>query len=321
MSAVGRWWQHVWFERFDPLAVGVYRIFLGSLITVMFVALYPNWQRFYAADGMLSLHDMGSTWLRPDRWSVFYWSDGIIDSRWYWLLGFIAAVGFTVGWMTRLWTVILYVLQTSMIHRNVSVVNGEDLVFRMLLFYSCFAPLHYSLSVDSWLRSRRRGAAHGHSAILPRIWPVRLIQVNVALVYVIAVLYRLGDQAGEWVRGDAIYWSMMSNMWSRCPWPQLFYGRGGLLLSQVITYSTILIELSFPLLVWFRRPKLYVLAAITCLQLGIAVLIPNVMFFTLAMVCAFWVYVPASTLREWMVTLRMLLDRIHRKFSHQQAGS
>jgi hypothetical protein len=64
-----------------------------------------------------------------------------------------------------------------------------------------------------------------------------------------------------------------------------------------------------------------VLAAITCLQLGIAVLIPNVMFFTLAMVCAFWVYVPASTLREWMVTLRMLLDRIHRKFSHQQAGS
>ena len=42
------------------------------------------------------------------------------------------------------------------------------------------------------------------------------------------------------------------------------------------------------------------LAAITCLQIGIAILIPNVTFFTLAMVCAFWVYVPAANIRRWM---------------------
>jgi hypothetical protein len=186
----------------------------------------------------------------------------------------------------------------------VFVVNGEDLVFRMLLFYSCFAPLNYSLSVDSWLRNRRRASIpNRRPSQLPRIWPVRLIQVNVALVYVIAVLYRLGDPSREWIRGDAIYWSMMSNMWSRCPWPWLFYGARGLLLSRIITYSTLLIEFSFALLVWFRRPKFYVLAAITYLQIGIAILIPNVTFFTLAMVCAFWVYVPASTLRRKIASL------------------
>jgi hypothetical protein len=271
----------------------------------MFVALYPHWQRFYAADGILSLRDMGSFWLRPDPWSVFYWTDGILNSRWYWVLGFIAALGFTIGWMTRLCTIILYVLQTSMIHRNPSVVNGEDLVFRMLLFYSCFAPLHYSLSLDSWLYNRRKTRPR----VLPLIWPVRLIQVNVALIYFTAVLYRLGDPAGEWIRGDAIYWSMMSNLWSRCPWPQLFYGQGGLWLSRIITYSTLLIEFACALLVWFRRPKPYVLAAITCLQLGIAVLIPNVTFFTLAMVCVFWVYVPGPTIRKWTVDLREFVGR------------
>jgi len=306
VSAFWRWWDRFWFARFDPLPAAVYRIFLGSLITVMYVALYPNWQRFYAADGMISLSNAGSAWMRPDPWSAFYWTDGIFNPQWYWYLGFVAALAFTFGFLTRVSTIVLYVLEVSMIHRNPAVVNGEDLVFRMLLFYSCFAPLGYCLSVDNWLRRKRHPTSGEQARPLPRTWPIRLIQVNVCLIYLTAVIYRLTDPAGEWIRGDAIYWSMMSNLWSRCPWPQLFYGRGGLLLSQVITYSTLVIEFSFAILVWFRRPRPYVLAAITCLQIGIAILIPNVTFFTLAMVCAFWVYVPASDLREWITTLRIL---------------
>jgi hypothetical protein len=313
MKTILRWWERAWFECFDPLPVSLYRISLGLLITIMYAALYPNWERFYSADGMISLHDADLVRPIQDPWSVFYWADGVMDPRWFWLLGFLAALAFTAGWLTRIATIILYVLESSMIHRNLAVVNGEDLVFRMLLFYSCFAPLGFSLSIDSWLRKKRDQP--NTPAGLPRIWPVRLMQVNVAMVYAFAILYRLADKAGEWIHGDAIYWAMMSSVWSRWPLPALLYGPLGMLLSRVITYSTILIELAFPFLVWFRRPRPYVLIAVTCLQIGIALLIANVAFFALSMVCVFWVYVPAETLRQGAARFRAFLEQMQTRVS------
>ncbi len=296
-QAVARWWDSVWFQRFDPLAVGVFRISLGALLIVYFVALYPNWMEFFAADGMISLHDSVPQRPPPDVWTVFYWADGWISVQVWWWIGMTAVLGFTLGWQTRFWTICLFILESSMIYRNPAVVNGEDLVFRVLLFYSCFAPLGASLSVDRWLLSRQSETATPRE--LPMIWAVRLIQVNIALVYLISMPYKLTDESGEWARGDAMYWAMMNDTWAgRLP-HHWFYGHRGVFLSVLMTYGTIVIELAFPLLVWFRKTRLLVLAGITSLHLGIAVIIPNVAFFTLSMVCSFWLFVPADDLRRW----------------------
>ena len=154
----------------------------------------------------------------------------------WWGIGFLASLAFTVGWQTRLATIALYVLEMSMIHCNRFIINGEDLVFRVLLLYSCFAPLNASLSVDRWLRDQRlKARGKPMEAPRPLIWPIRLMQINIALIYVISLPNKLVDDIA-WRNGDAIYLVMTSNLWSRGIWPQLYYGW----LGKVATYWTIL---------------------------------------------------------------------------------
>ena len=313
MRKLASWWTEVWFSRIDPLPLGVFRISLGLLFLLMLIALGPNWERFYGPDGILSLSRPDSVSLQGG-WSAFVWTGRHLPVQVYWWMGLVAAAAFVVGWQTRLATVLLYLLQASMVHRAPLVVNGEDLVFRMLLFYGCFAPLGAALSVDGWLRTRRLGqAASVSESPHPLVWPVRLMQVNIALIYLISLPTKVCDPSGEWLRGDAIYWSMMNDMWSQWPWKWMFYD-GHLLLSRLMTYGTILVEGTFPLLVWFRKTRPYVLVGITALHLGIAAMIPNVTFFTLAMVCSFWLFVPAESLRRFVRSVKTITTQMAGRF-------
>jgi hypothetical protein len=297
MRALSEAWDRLWFSRFDPHAAGVFRLFLGVTLVVYYAALSPHWERYFAADGMLSL-DVAA----PDRaryFSLFYWADGVLPARAFWWVGVVAAVCFALGLLTRLSTVVLFLMHSSMMFRNGLIGLGDDIVFRLLLFLGIFAPLNRSLAIDGWLRRQPAGTEER-----PAVWAVRLMQINIALVYVISVPHKLAED--EWRDGTAIYWTLVNDAWSRWPWPQLFYGSTGELLSAAATFGTIAAQAAFPLLVWFRRPRPYVLLAVAFLHLSIGILLESVLFFSLAMVCSFWLFVPGETTRRWDERLRRL---------------
>jgi hypothetical protein len=291
---IARAWNRLWFAPYDPLPAGVFRIALGLLLTAMYLVISPNWERYFSPDGVLSLNDPTLPPLADDWWSLFHLLPGV-PLRLFWVLGLVAAVAFTAGWKTRFATVVLFAMETSMIARNRWAINGEDLVGRMLLFYGMFAPLGAALSVDAWL-ARRKAARAGvqPAAAQPRIWPIRLMQLNIAAVYLISLPAKLTDDVA-WLNGQAIYFSVVSNMWSRVPWPRPFYG----VLGNVMTYFTIVAEGSVPLLIWFRRTRPFVVAAIASLHLGIAIMLKNVTFFSLTMVCAFCVFLSSAQV-QWI---------------------
>jgi hypothetical protein len=116
------------------------------------------------------------------------------------------------------------------------------------------------------------------------------MQINIVLIYLFSTPYKLLYDP-SWVNGEAIYWTVTSNNWSRFPCPDLFYKWDGIV-TKLFSYEALLIEFSFPVLVWFRKTKLIALVLITALHIGIGILIPNVTFFTFCMVCSFWVFVP-----------------------------
>ncbi len=294
MNSLLKKWDEFWFSRFDPISASVFRVFLGTLIVVFYIAIFPNWERFYSADGIMSLDP--KTLLFINQWSVFSWTEGVLSIKDYWWLGFFSAIAFTVGFKTRLATIILYVLQTSMNNRDWFIMNGEDHIFRMLLFYSCFAPLSFSFSLDNYFRKKdleKKGLKENRE--LPFVWTVRLMQINIALIYIISLPNKLTDDIA-WINGEAIYWTMANNMWSHQMFVEYFY-KWDCLLSKIFTYGTIFVEGLFPILVWIRKTKLISIIVITSFQLGIAVLIPNITFFTLSMVCSFWVYMPPDVTR------------------------
>ena len=288
-------WNQFWFSEIDPLPLGVCRICLGTLILIMYIVLLPNWARFYAADGIMSLQSADLNALRTrDWWSVFELTGDWLPIHFYWWIGALAAVFFLVGWQTRLATIVLFVMEVSMIHRAPYVVNGEDLVFRMMLLYACFAPCGHCLSVDSWLRHRR--TSNRPSATTISAWPVRLMQVNIALIYLISLPYKI-SQDFDWATGDALHWTVASDLWwVRGFLPEITYGFGGLL-RKLMTWGTVFVEGTFSLFVCFRRTRLMAVAAIASLHIGIAILVPNVTLFTLSMVASVCVFLPPQFIR------------------------
>jgi hypothetical protein len=263
------------------------------LITVFYLCLGPNWTRYYAFSGVTSQTPPAGFGI-PDNWaSLFSWTEPLMSVSVFWWIGLAAALLFTVGLWTRLATVVLFLLQSALVQRASVVVNGEDLVFRMLLFYGCFAPLGAAFSVD---------ARRGRTARPSRWWAVRLMQINVVLIYAIALPNRFADDA-VWWRGEAIYYAVASDMWGRFPWPLLFAQAGGFL-SNLVTYGTVLAEGLLPFTVWFRTARLINVAALVLLHVGIAILMSNVTFFTLSMVCAFWLFIPADLARRWVAAIQ-----------------
>jgi hypothetical protein len=165
-------------------------------------------------------------------------------------------------------------------------VNGEDLVVRMLLFYSCFAPLGAALSVDA---ARRPPPVRP-----PQIWGVRLIQINLCLVYVFTQSHKVfGDVV--WRNGDAMYYTMVSRVWSRWPWPGLYYDGA---VSALSTWASLLVEIGFPIAVWFGRVRVWAVLAAAVLHLVIALALANVGFFNLSMVCSFCAFLTTDDLRR-----------------------
>lgn len=292
---IARLWDRFWFGPADLLPLAFFRIHLGLLILGALLCSTPNWERFYARDGLVSLNVPQVARLAPeDTFNIFYYTEGFLPVRVWWAAGLLAAVGLTVGFQTRLCTVFLFVLESSMIHRTRLLTNGDDLMFRMLLLYGAFAPLGHRLSLDAWLGRVKPGQ--------PWIWAQRMLQISIALIYGISLPFKFA-QDGAWGAGEAIYWTMASDMWYQGWFTQLAY-QWGPWFSYLATYGTVWIEGSFPFLVCFRRTRMLAVWSATALHLGIALFVPNVLFFTLAMVAGFWVYYPGEMLERWLARCR-----------------
>jgi hypothetical protein len=248
----------------------------------MLIVSGPNWRRFFHADGIISLHSPGLENTRVNEsLGLFYWTENWLPVDFYWFLGVAVAFAFTIGLFTRISTICLWLLIRSMLARNPYLANGEEMVMQMCLVYLIWGNLGAAFSVDAWLRSRKG---------LPEIteisaWPIRMMQINVALVYAISLPYKMLQDPG-WVTGDALHWTIASDMWGPNQYPWLTLAWDGWI-RKLLTFSTVFIEAFFPLAVWFRKTRMFAIIGISALHLGIAILIPNVTYFTLAMVCCF----------------------------------
>ena len=297
MESFVRAWDKFWFSRFDPVSVSVYRILLGLLMFIYYLASYPNWERFYSYDGIFSLDPNNLT--LDSWWSIFSYTEKYIPIKVFWWVGFMSTIAFAVGYKTRVATIILFILQSSMNSRNSIAVNGEDLIFRMVLFYSCFAPLGHCFSIDSYLKK----ISGNTLSQMPTIWAIRAMQINIAMIYLVNIPNKLTDDFA-WLNGEAIYWTMANNMWSKEIFTDWFY-KWDCLLSKIISYGTLFVEGTFPLLVCIQATRLFSVSLLMLLHIGITFLIPNVTYFTLSMVCVLWVFIPPEITRKTLLKFNL----------------
>jgi Vitamin K-dependent gamma-carboxylase len=294
MKRIFSWWNKVWFSECDPLPAAVCRIAVGLLMLYSFTGMSQNWERFFAPEGSLSLIDLDLAERRPNYgWNIFAWTENTLPTMAWWYIAYATIIALIVGFQTRIATILFFIILSSIIHRNPIVVNGEDMVVRLLLLYGMFSPWGEALSVDSLLKLYYRPNSVRRS--FP-VWAIRLMQVNIMLIYVISLPYKFAQDIG-WLTGDALHWTVSGDMWwMRGFLPEITLAFGGLI-RKMLTWGTVLIEGLVPLGVCFRRTQHLAVLAMMSLHFGIALLVPGVTLFTLSMVAASTLYIPPTTYR------------------------
>lgn len=159
----------------------------------------------------------------------------------------LAGLAVLSGFRPALFAVIAFVLLTLLQRRNPMILNSGDLILRNLTLLLALTPCGAALSVD---RLRRHGRTALRSA--PRVapWGLRLIQLQVVVVYLFAVW---GKSGASWTSGTAVSTAFRLEDLQRFAAPSLLVE--SVLVVAALTWGTLVVELALATLLWVRRTR------------------------------------------------------------------
>jgi hypothetical protein len=281
-------WIHFFHAPVDPRPLAVLRVFYAALVLVYLGTLLPQANLFWAETGTVSpgaARDLGG--LVPTVFAALPRSSGVLRAAT--VVALIQAALLLVGYRTRLQSISTFVWLVSFQNLNLLILNGQDAALRLMGLFLIFLPVGGAFSLDARKLAREalpRAARVAAIHEVPRIWPLRLLQAQFALIVLSAGLWKLrGD---DWVDGTALYYvTRLEGFWGNLPVPA--FVRDSLLASKVLSWSTLAVELGAPIAVWFRPTRRAAVAVAVGFHLALAYAM-NLFLFEWIMVagwCAF----------------------------------
>lgn len=291
-------WVRFWFEPTETSTLVLVRVAFGAVVFVWGLSLIPVLASLLGPRGVVPRQP--DWWLGPGAWSVFDVVDGefVLGAVIVCLLA--GSLALMAGYHGRLAAVIVFVSMLTVQRRDPFVFNSGDLLLRTTAFYLMFAPSTGGFSVDAWRR-------HGRAGVwtFPRRapWALRLIQVQLSIVYLFSVWAKL--RGTTWNDGTATSYVLRLDDVTRFPVP------GALATSEVLanlmTYGTLAIEAAVGILIWNRTLRPYVVAAGLGLHLTIDYSV-RVGFFAPALLVSYLAFLPperaSRLLGRWSASRR-----------------
>jgi Vitamin K-dependent gamma-carboxylase len=292
MSAIVAAWNRFFFAEQSPLPLALFRIAYGLVVVGTLVLLKADWLTWYGTHAWVSLNTMRD--LEPGvRLNLFT----VIPQDDRWILGLfwiflVSAILLTVGFLSRINTVIVYLCLTSIQQRNLYITHGGDTFLRVAGFFLIFAPAGAALSVDRLIRVWRGTEQVAVQA--RRLWAQRMIQIELSLVYVVTVCWKL--KGGPWIDGSALFYVYHLFEFERFPIPSWFLHP---LILKMGTWLALVLEFSLGTLIWVKSLRYKVLTAGLLFHLGLEYSL-NIPMFQWDVLCAYILFVDAKDLeRIW----------------------
>ncbi len=276
-------WRTFWFQLQPAHTLGLVRMAFGMLAIGWTISLLTNLDAFFGPDGILPRQPEGNF-----QWGVFaFWTDdrALLVG---WLVLLIASVALTIGWHSRLAALAVFVLILSFEHRDQWVFNTGDLAVRIEALLLALSPCGAALSLD-----QRRGTGKFWSAQQRSQWALRLLQLQVSLIYLASVQVKLNGNA--WPQGTAVSYALRLQDMLLLPMPHWLTTNA--LAMNAATWATLAVELAVGILVWNRQLRPWVLAVGVLMHSVIMVTI-TVGFFSLAMFVLYLAFVPPDTVER-----------------------
>jgi uncharacterized membrane protein YphA (DoxX/SURF4 family) len=254
MTRAWQAWERFWFEPRSVAPLVLIRIVFGTLVFLWAASVLPDAKTFFGPDGVLS--DPPS---RDGAWSVLHVWDGDTAAVVLVVLLGVGGLLLVVGLWSRIAAAVVFVAFVSLSNRNGFVGNSGDALLRVLSLYVLLAPVGAAFSLDAL----RRGQSLLDFPQKPG-WALRLIQIQLSLIYIGTVWAKL--RGTTWPDGDAVAYAFRLDDLGRFPVPDV---GDSLLMTHVLTYGVLVLETALGVLVWVPRLRPWVLLGGVCLHLGI----------------------------------------------------
>jgi hypothetical protein len=291
-------WFGFWFTAQPATTLGLIRIAFGLLMVGWTFSLLPDLLNLFGRGGVVAAApSVHYTWGLLHVWS----SDRAVFAVWLALLA--GALALTVGWHSRLAALVVYVGVMSFERRNPFVFNSGDALLRIEALYLVLAPSGAALSLD-----RRRTAGSFWSAQMRAPWVVRLMQVQLSVIYLATVREKLNGST--WPAGSAVSYSLRLTDLQNFPVPHWLVMNP--LLMNLASWGTLASEVLIGMLVWNRVLRPWLLGVGVVLHLSILLTLA-IAFFSFGMFILYLAFLPPEVAQRWVDRVRARLRRSNRQ--------
>lgn len=288
-------WERFWFKPQATSPLALVRITAGIVSFGWGLALLPDLFTFYSNDGIVPV--------QPEEQGEGVWgllgifpSDAALVAVYVALL--VGSVALALGCFSRVAALVVLVGLLSFARRDVYVLNSGDGLLRNLVLFLVLAPGGESLSLDRWRRCRRTGESFWDFPERAP-WALRLLQIQLSVLYVSTVWTKV--RGINWNDGTAVSYANRLDDLARFPLPSFM--TDSVMVSNVLTFGTLAVELSLGILIWNRVLRPYVIALGVGLHAGIDYSI-RVGFFSYAIFACYVAFIPPETASRAILATR-----------------
>lgn len=217
---------------------------------------------------------------------------------------------FTIGYRTRLVTVLVLILVFSLQANNPYVLNGGDTLYRITLLFLVFANLGAHYSLDSWLAKRRKSRRTARKQIVPAHLvnaahnaSLLLCCFQIIIVYTVSGIWKL--QGDEWLDGTALFYALRVDSFMLYPAFNELLWQSSLMI-YIATFIALWVQTLFPLALLWRPSRIFVLVSLVFMHSGIGILL-GLWPFSLVMIALDMLFIRDSTwvsMTAWMRSTR-----------------
>jgi len=201
----------------DLRSLALFRIALGLVLCSDLIARLRLVDTLFSNEGVLTNHFSLFRPLAPFQFSLYVAASSTRDVTVVFWLTLVVYLLFTVGYRTRLFQVIAFILVTSLHARNLLTELPSDIPLHLFLAWSLVMPLDTRFSIDNVRKSLHRVDERSPAALNERV-PVPATFTSIAVVgiilqlSVIHLVSALRQDGSTWSEDTTLYYALRQNL-------------------------------------------------------------------------------------------------------------
>ncbi|WP_437779255.1 hypothetical protein [Sorangium sp. So ce1097] len=213
LRRLGRWIREHYCT-IDVRTLGLFRLVLGALLIGDCLRHWAEASWIYSNEGVLTNHYHLFHPSSGFNFSLYHAFSSLGEVHVAFALSLFCFFCFFIGWHTRLFSILSFILVTSRDNRIIMIENGGYVVVNLITCWAMFMPTGRRFSVDALIRSYRERQERTAADLADRRRPAWVEQPYVSGIVLLAILnlatiyyFNVVNKSGQiWRRGETVHY-------------------------------------------------------------------------------------------------------------------